>query len=63
VKGINIGELRKLQIPLPPRQVQNEIATKLEGLTSVQDAMTNHVERQRALRTAALETLIGGSTH
>lgn len=59
VKGINIGEVRKLQIPLPPRRKQDEIAAQLEALVTAQGSAMKNAEQQRALMTAALETLVG----
>lgn len=35
VQGINLGELRKLKIPLPPEQSQDEIAEKITSLKTV----------------------------
>jgi type I restriction enzyme M protein len=59
VKGINIGEVRKLELPLPPRQKQNEIAAQLESLVTAQDAAAKHAEQLRNLLRSSLETLLG----
>jgi type I restriction enzyme M protein len=61
VKGINIGEVRKLKLPLPPRWKQDEIAHQLETLAQAQQEILLHGKNQRALIHNMLETMIGGS--
>jgi restriction endonuclease S subunit len=59
VKGINIGEVRKIQIPLPPKSKQDELASKLELLTEAQSTTAKHNELQRILLRAMSEVLFG----
>ena len=42
VKGINIGELRQIEIPLPTRGEQDSMATRLQGISSAQKSATGH---------------------
>ena len=62
VKGINIGELRKIQIPLPTRRKQDVIAEQLGELAQAQRAASENSKRLRSLLSASIENLIGGST-
>lgn len=45
VRGINIGDVRALQVPLPSRAEQDEIVRRVEVLLSQCDEMTTLVER------------------
>jgi type I restriction enzyme S subunit len=49
VRGINIGDVRALQIPLPSRSEQDEIVRRVEELLSQCDEMSGQVERSRRL--------------
>ncbi len=45
VRGINIGDVRALQVPLPSRAEQDEIVRRVEELLSQCDEMAGQVER------------------
>jgi type I restriction enzyme, S subunit len=60
VKGINIGELRQIQIPLPPRPKQDEIAEKLSTISSAQKAAAANSVQVRSVMAASIENLLGG---
>lgn len=60
VKGINIGELRKIQIPLPPRKKQDEIAIQLGEIAQAQKVSSENIRNQIALMFASIENLFGG---
>lgn len=47
VRGINIGDVRALQIPLPSRAEQDEIVRRVEELLSQCDEIAGKVERSR----------------
>jgi restriction endonuclease S subunit len=57
VKGINIGELRKIQIPLPTRSKQDAIAEQLSTIVKIQAVASNISKAQRHLMTSILESL------
>ncbi|MBL9130726.1 MAG: restriction endonuclease subunit S, partial [Verrucomicrobiaceae bacterium] len=59
-KGINIGELRQIQIPLPSRPKQDEIAEKLSTISSAQNAAAANSVQVRSLIAASIENLLGG---
>jgi type I restriction enzyme S subunit len=59
VKGINIGELRKIQIPLPPRPKQDAIAEQLGEISKAQTAASNMSKQQRGLMASMREILLG----
>jgi type I restriction enzyme, S subunit len=58
VKGINIGELRKLQIPLPPRPKQDAIAEQLGVIAKTNSAVSSRSRIERTLMAFALESLL-----
>jgi restriction endonuclease S subunit len=60
VKGINIGELRKIQIPLPTRRKQDAIAEQLGGLAQAQRAASENSTHLRGLLSTSIENLLGG---
>lgn len=60
VKGINIGELRQIQIPLPSRPKQDEIAEKLSTISSAQKAAAANLVQVRSVMAASIENLVGG---
>ncbi len=62
VQGINIGELRQLQIPLPPRVKQDEIAEKLSTIAKAQTVAFSNSKHQRTLMFTMLNHLLGGTT-
>lgn len=47
VRGINIGDVRALQVPLPSRAEQDEIVRRIENLLSQRDQMAANVEQSR----------------
>jgi type I restriction enzyme S subunit len=62
VKGINIGELRQIQIPLPSRRIQDEIAEKLSTISSTQKAIAANLVQIRNVMATNIENLLGGSS-
>jgi type I restriction enzyme S subunit len=64
VKGVNIGDLRLLPVPLPPLEEQARIADELERRTSNLDdlgtELTASLRRSAALRTELLEAIFDG---
>jgi type I restriction enzyme S subunit len=44
VKGINIGEVRKLQIPLPPRREQDGIAAQVQEISKAITQTDSHAD-------------------
>jgi hypothetical protein len=62
VKGINIGELRQIQIPLPSRPKQNAIAEKLAAVSAAQKAAAEKSKQQRNLMSTSIDALIGGTS-
>lgn len=62
VKGINIGELRQIQIPLPSRLKQDAIANKLFEISVAQNAAAENSRHVRSVIFAIIENLLGGSS-
>lgn len=64
VKGVNIGDLREMPIPLPPIEEQRRIVAEVEARLSVIDAMRASIERAQrrsaALRAAILQRAFRG---
>ncbi|MBP6782154.1 MAG: restriction endonuclease subunit S [Verrucomicrobiales bacterium] len=60
VKGINIGELRQIQIPLPSRRKQDGIAEKLSTISTAQRAAAANSAQVRSVIAASIENLLGG---
>ena len=60
VKGINIGELRQIQIPLLSRPKQDEIAEKLSTISTAQKAAAANSVQVRSVMAASIENLLGG---
>ena len=60
VKGINIGALRQVLVPTPPRTVQRELAERFELIETVLNIEREHMENTRNLRASLLEQLLGG---
>jgi type I restriction enzyme S subunit len=64
VRGVNIGDLRSMHIPLPPLEEQRRIVAEVEERLSVIDAMRASIERaerrSRALRRSILERAFRG---
>ena len=48
VRGINIGDVRALQIPIPSRKEQNEIVRRVEALFAYADRLETHYRTARA---------------
>ena len=57
VKGINICEVRKLQIPIPNRITQDEIAFQLEIFAVAQKSTTNLLRQQLPLKSHLLDII------
>jgi type I restriction enzyme, S subunit len=52
VKGINIGEVRKLQVPLPPRSEQDRLADQIDQLASTSVYVTTHLAVMQEMQSA-----------
>jgi len=48
VRGINIGDVRALQLPLPPRAEQAEIVRRVEALFAFADRFNDRLSQARA---------------
>lgn len=48
VRGINIGDVRALQIPIPPRDEQEEIVRRIESLFALAEALERKCQAARA---------------
>jgi len=48
VRGINIGDVRALQVPLPSREEQNEIVRRVEALFAYTDRLEARYTAARA---------------
>jgi type I restriction enzyme S subunit len=64
VKGVNIGDLRTMPVPLPPLEEQRRIVAEVEERLSAIDALRAGIERAQrrsaALRRAVLERAFRG---
>jgi type I restriction enzyme, S subunit len=64
VRGVNIGDVRALQVAVPPRQEQSEIARRVEALFKLTDGIERRVEaataRAEKLTQAVLGKAFGG---
>jgi type I restriction enzyme, S subunit len=64
VKGVNIGDLRAMPVPVPPLDEQHRILTEVEQQLSVIDAMREAIEkaerRSAALRRSILDRAFRG---
>lgn len=60
VKGINIGELRQIPIPLPSRSKQDEIAERLSAISAAQNAVAANLMQMRSVMSASIENQLGG---
>ncbi len=64
VKGVNIGDLRRTPIPVPPEPEQVRIAEQVEDLLTLEEAQSHQVERSIArvsvLRAAVLRSAFMG---
>ena len=65
MRGVNIGDVRALQIPLPPRVEQNEIVRRIESLLALESSITSHVSapisRSHRLHAAVLQMAFSGA--
>ena len=59
IKGINIGFLRKLKIPVPSRKVQDEVAAFRVLLDKSEFAIRKRLEKARLLYRAKLQEFFG----
>jgi Type I restriction modification DNA specificity domain len=64
VKGVNIGDLRTMPVPVPPLEEQRRIVAEVEAKLSAMDALRAAIERAQrrsaALRRAVLERAFRG---
>jgi type I restriction enzyme S subunit len=61
VKGINIADVKKLQVLTPPSREQNRIATQLETMDLILHATEQELVKLRALKTALMQDLLTGT--
>ena len=62
IQGLNIGALRKISIPLPSSEFQEEIGSACTNLRGAIDAASRRVDEARALRDHVIDNLVGGAT-
>ena len=60
VKGINIGSVRKLQLPLPGRPEQDDIAEILGATEAHRKAIVAELHALRRVKSALMQTLLTG---
>jgi restriction endonuclease S subunit len=64
VRGVNIGDLRKMPVPIPSKRRQQQAVTEIERILSVIAAMTTEIDtalrRARTLRRSVLEQAFTG---
>ena len=60
VKGINIGEVRKLSFALPGKDEQVAIALRLDELHRCLHSTDQRLEKLRALKTGLMQDLLTG---
>lgn len=62
VKGINIADLRRVPIPLPPLEVQKNVARRSESIRSLKSAAARQSADLRRLRGGLLTHLLQGAS-
>lgn len=62
VKGINIADLRRVTIPLPPVEAQRELAARSERTRELGDRADHSLARLRVLRRAFLAHALEGAS-
>jgi len=66
-RGINIGDLRRLVIRVPPHDVQREIGRVLEARSAAYSRLSETIDRQIALlrerREAFITAAVTGKLH
>jgi type I restriction enzyme S subunit len=55
VQGINLGELRKLKVPFPPKCMQDEVATKIKNIKSAIECSRHSISSKKQLRSSIIE--------
>jgi len=60
VKGINIGEVKRLYFGLPDGREQNDIASRLAMIQQAIDRLEVNLSKQRSLKTALMQDLLTG---
>lgn len=60
VKGINIGDVRQLQLPLPSRDEQNTMAQLFEGVGDALHQSTEELHALRVMKSALISVLMTG---
>ncbi len=63
VQGINLGELRKLPIPLPPRDMQEQIAERYEAASASLQAQDAHLRSAERMQHTLREAMFSNGTH
>ncbi len=60
VKGLNIGELRKIEITTPHLEVQRQLANRFDVIEDTQNRVAAHLQYGRVLARATLERCLEG---
>ena len=58
VQGINIGEVRKLKLPVPSRAEQDTLACQVDALARAQESVSIHLQTTMTLRRRLLDSLV-----
>jgi type I restriction enzyme, S subunit len=61
VKGVNIGDLRSMPVPLPPRSQQDAIAAEVERRASIANELEDEVRRASLRARALYGALLAGA--
>jgi len=60
VKGINIGEVKRLSFGVPDKTEQFEISTRLMAIQQLLDSSEERFRKLRSLKTALMQDLLTG---
>lgn len=58
VRGVNIGDVRVLQVPVPPRPEQDEIVRRMEALFALADTVERRVQAATARADALMQSIL-----
>lgn len=61
VKGVNIGDLRAMPVPIPPRREQDAVATEVERRMSIVDEIEGEIAKARVRATSLLQSLLAAA--
>ncbi|MBE9203982.1 restriction endonuclease subunit S [Synechocystis salina LEGE 06099] len=60
VKHLRVGDVEKLNIPLPPLPEQHRIVARVDALMALCDQLENQIEQQTAKQTQLLSAVMAG---